>query len=182
MSAPAASAPAASGRELVTNDGAASFCSVRLDGDGVVTEILYLGTEDVEADNWACLLGLPEAALNNLAPRFDEGLVPDLAAFLRQEWATALYHDRFAEFAADTTAALHADAQVADALDQLRQTPAYAAQQLTPKDLMERLPEDTKTLVRTKLLDYVAANQNHLDMYLVPGSAVMKAMDEAKAR
>ena len=47
---------------------------------------------------------------------------------------------------------------------------------------MNLLPEEKRNLVRTRLLDYVAGNQNQLDMYLVPGSAIMKSMEEAKLR
>ena len=44
------------------------------------------------------------------------------------------------------------------------------------------LPELKRNLVRTRLLDYVAGNQNHLDMYLVPASSIMKEMENAKLR
>ena len=48
---------------------------------------------------------------------------------------------------------------------------------------MEREREQSLPLhVRTRLLDYVAGNQNHLDMYLVPASTIMKTMEEAKLR
>ena len=70
----------------------------------------------MEEENWACLIGLPETALNNLASRFDENIVPDLPGFLRQNWAMALYHDRFNEFRAVLREEFEDDKDFAEAL------------------------------------------------------------------
>ena len=170
------------GRELVTDDTPRSYCSVRLDTHNVVRAFTYLGKEPIEAIHWASLIGLPEAALNNLAPRFDEGIVPDLPAFLRQNWTVALYHDRFGEFMTALRAELATDEAFINAMEVLRTSKQYETGQLAPVDFMNLLPEEKRNLVRTRLLDYVAGNQNQLDMYLVPGSAIMKSMEEAKLR
>ena len=123
-----------------------------------------------------CLVGMPESALNNLAPRFDEGVIASLPAFLRQNWAVALYHDRFGEFLAALRAELDGDDAFVSAMDKLRRMPEYDAGKLAPVDFMNLLPELKRNLVRTRLLDYVAGNQNHLDMYLVPASSIMKGL------
>jgi hypothetical protein len=170
------------GRELVTDDTPRSYCSVRLDKHNVVRAFTYLGKEPIEAIHWASLIGLPEAALNNLAPRFDEGIVPDLPAFLRQNWTVALYHDRFGEFMTALRAELATDEAFINAMEVLRTSKQYETGQLAPVDFMNLLPEEKRNLVRTRLLDYVAGNQNQLDMYLVPGSAIMKSMEESKLR
>ena len=47
---------------------------------------------------------------------------------------------------------------------------------------MNLLPESKRNIVRTRLLDYVAGNQNHLDMYLVPASSIMRKMEESRLR
>jgi len=66
-------------------------------------------------------------------------------------------------------------------MDKLRQRPEFDAGKLSPGDLMNLLPEEKRNLVRTRLLDYVSSNQNQLDMYLVPSSAIMSKMEEGKA-
>jgi hypothetical protein len=175
-------AHASFGRELVTDDGELSFCSVVLDKHAFVRGITYLGAEPVEEANWAALIGMPEAALNNLAPRFDEGVVGSLPAFLRQNWAVALYHDRFFEFRAALRGELESDADFAAAMDAMRKRPEYESGKLSPVEFMNALPEAKRNLVRTRLLDYVAGNQNQLDMYLVPSSSIMKKMEETKIR
>jgi len=179
-----AKAHASFGRELVTDDGedTYTFCSVRLDKNGVIRALTYLGTSPIEDGNWASLIGLPESALNNLAPRFDEGIVTDLPAFLRQNWAVALYHDRFSEFQSVLRAELEGDDKFKEAMEALRERAEYDAGKLAPGDLMNLLPEEKRNLVRTRVLDYVASNQNQLDMYLVPSSAIMSKMEASKIR
>jgi len=168
------------GRELVSDKGPDTYCAVRLDKYGVIRAINYLGVEQIEEQNWANLIGLPESALNNLAPRFDEGIVRDLPTFLRENWATALYHDRFGEFLNALRTEIEVDDAFKAAMDKLRRSAEYDAGKLSPVDFMNLLPEGKRNLVRTRLLDFVAGNQNYLDMYLVPSSGIMKKMEEAK--
>jgi len=170
------------GRELANDGGPDEYCAVRLDKHSVIRGIVYLGKQPIEEQNWMCLIGLPESALNNLAPRFDEGIVPDLPQFLRENWATALYHDRFGEFLAALRGEIEMDDTFRSAMDKLRQSAEYDAGKVSPVDFMNLLPEAKRNLVRTRLLEYVAGNQNHLDMYLVPASTVMKKMEETKLR
>jgi len=47
-------------------------------------------------------------------------------------------------------------------------------------DFLAKLPEPKRALVHARLLDYVQTNQNHLDMYLVPSSAIMKKMEDTQ--
>ena len=48
---------------------------------------------------------------------------------------------------------------------------------LAAAELVAALPETKRALVRQRLLDYLGTNQNLLDMYLVPSSAIMKKME-----
>ena len=67
-------------------------------------------------------------------------------------------------------------------MDKLRQSADYDQGTLSPVDFMNLLPESKRNIVRTRLLDYVAGNQNHLDMYLVPASSIMRKMEESRLR
>ena len=104
-----------------------------------------------------------------------------LPPFLRENWAAALYHDRFAEFREalrlelaqdDDFKKLHADAKAAAA-----HTKGGGGGGLAAAELVAALPETKRALVRQRLLDYLGTNQNLLDMYLVPSSAIMKKME-----
>ena len=169
------------GRELTFDGGPDSFCSVRLDVHGAVHSIVYLGATPVDSLNWIQLVGLPEAAINRLASRYDEGIVPDLPAFLQQNWAVALFHDRFGEFRAALRIELESDDDVKQLLDGARPA-AVRGEQLKVADFLEQLPEPKRALVHARLLDYIQTNQNHLDMYLVPSSAIMKKMEDTKLK
>ena len=146
---------------------------------GAVHSIVYLGPTPVAALNWLQLVGLPEAAINRLASRYDEGIVPDLPAFLEQNWAVALYHDRFGEFRAALRLELESDADMQALLDGARPA-AVGGEQLKVADFLAKLPEPKRALVHARLLDYIQTNQSHLDMYLVPSSAIMKKMEDTQ--
>jgi len=161
------------GRELVSEpaDNAGldySFCAVRLDHHGIIHSIVYLGRQAVEEQNWACLIGLPETAVNNLASRFDENIVPDLPGFLRQNWAIALYHDRFSEFRLALRQELEEDEDFARALAAARASAGGAAEQVDVSAFIAELPASKCDIVRTRLRDFIHTNKNQLDMYLVP--------------
>ena len=106
---------------------------------GAVHSIVYLGPTPVAALNWLQLVGLPEAAINRLASRYDEGIVPDLPAFLEQNWAVALYHDRFGEFRAALRLELESDADMQALLDGARPA-AVGGEQLKVADFLAKLP------------------------------------------
>ena len=105
--------------------------------------------------------------------------MPDLPAFLQQNWAVALYHDRFSEFQAALRLELESDADMQALLDGARPT-AVSGEQLKVADFLGKLPEPKRALVHARLLDYIQTNQNHLDMYLVPSSAIMKKMEDTQ--
>ena len=156
---------------------------VALDAHAVVASLTYLGPDRVEERNWGALVSLPVGAINNLAARAAEGAtVGALPPFLRENWAAALYHDRFAEFREalrlelaqdDDFKKLHADAKAAAA----HTKGGGGGGGLAAAELVAALPETKRALVRQRLLDYLGTNQNLLDMYLVPSSAIMKKME-----
>ena len=107
--------------------------------------------------------------------------MPDLPAFLQQNWAVALYHDRFSEFQAALRLELESDADMQALLDGARPA-AVSGEQLKVADFLGKLPEPKRALVHARLLDYIQTNQNHLDMYLVPASSIMMEMEQSKLR
>merc|ERR1712046_565954 len=86
-------------RELVT-EGSGQHCRITLDRYAHISGLFHFGSTEVEHQNWINLYGLPETVVNRLASRYDEGIIPDFVDFLREEWAMALYHDRFADLMA----------------------------------------------------------------------------------
>ena len=93
------------GRQLTTKGTTSEetkLFTISLDGLGFVAGVSALSkASQQDVGNYACLFGLHEKFLNNLASRFDEGLIADFFAFFRESWATAIFHDRFAGFVDD---------------------------------------------------------------------------------
>ena len=111
-----------------------------------------------------CLIGLPETALNNLASRFDENIIPDLVGFLQQNWAIALYHDRFNEFRIAMRQELEGDEDFRKALSAAH-GPSNAQEELDVAAFLSALPPSKCDVVRTRLRDFIHTNKNQLDMY-----------------
>jgi len=180
----AAAASYESGRELVISadlgSGRDDLSVVRLDKSGIVSSIVHVGTEPVEVQNWVRLLGLPASVINRLDARFDEGILPPLSLFLREPWAMALFHDRFADFFASLKTELGAAPEVQkEVIDKV-----LAAGDERPRaaDYLQYLPKDQVKLVKEQLKDLIETNQNQLSMYLVPSSDVMRKMEHTKLR
>eukprot|EP00965_Chrysotila_dentata_P071114 2350189-Pleurochrysis_carterae.AAC.1 len=155
---------------------------MRLDKFGRVSSLAYVGKAPVETENWGRLIGLHESALNHLAARFDEGLVTDMPAFLRQNWAMAIFHDRFAEFRAALRDEMQADDDFKQVLEQMKAAAAQSERPMSPAEFVHKLPKEKQALVRTRLTEYVQTNQNQLSMYLLESSGIMKKMEDKDLR
>lgn len=171
---------------------------------------------------------MPQMYVNRLVPRYDEGLVPDLPDFLRQNWAMCLFHDRFADFRTALKvraprppprhpappplgAAAGATSRARRAAGRARALTRALAATLPPpgpqgelleedsfstivEDLRDRIEagddlptkdelrssvqQSSRQLVEKRLVEYLQTNQNHLFMYLVPSTGVMRQMED----
>jgi hypothetical protein len=168
----ASAIPETYGRDLITvREDNRLYMRIHIDFYSKVEQIVHLGPEPSEYSNFTCLVGLPEAYLNRLVLRFDEGLITDLAAFFRANWAMGLFHDRFPEFRellknrtrtitdlkALTEKTLARWVEVNPRLD--------AAQVL---ELHEKLPPSVNAVAQQTLVDYLVGNRGHLHCYYVP--------------
>lgn len=166
------------GRTLLTqssNEENFKYFNIHLNGLGFVDHVTVASEASIQdLGNYSCLHGLNEKYLNNLVARYDEGLIADFFAYLREAWATAVFHDRFATLIADLArsvrenpsvdlvafnatvtklAATDIDVKTAEALKSVR-----AHIELAP----------TVTLVRDRLMEYLAFNAYQLPMYARP--------------
>ncbi|CAK8994403.1 Cilia- and flagella-associated protein 61 (CFAP61) (Flagellar-associated protein 61) [Durusdinium trenchii] len=83
---------------LDLTNGTGHFCRLTLDRFGKVDSITYLGGEALQVESLWSLVGLSETFLNYLYQRWRDDDIPDIVEFLADEWATALFHDRFMDF------------------------------------------------------------------------------------
>lgn len=125
------------------------------------------------------LIGLPQTYLNTCAARFDEGLVTDLPAFLREAWAMCLFHDRFADFRGALTAELLEEEAFAAIAADVKERLEASLPLPSRDDLRGAVATSTRQLCEKRLIEYLQTNQNHLGMYLVPSASVMRKMEDS---
>lgn len=62
---------------------------------GVLTEFLYIGTEDINPRKICRLVGKHESFLNSALVAYENGRVDDWIDFLAGPWASYLYYDAY---------------------------------------------------------------------------------------
>jgi len=166
------------GRELIKVNASGDYCCFRLDAYDTIEAITYLGTAPLEVPNVQQLIGLPQMYLNRLVPRFDEFVRENLPQFVRENWAMALFHDRFGDFRQALKAELLEEeafgaiaADLEAKVDDEEELPSKA-------ELRAAVQASSRQLVEKRLVEYMQTNQNQLFMYLVPSAAVMRQMED----
>lgn len=158
--------------------GKARYCNLQVDSHGRVVSFSYLGPEEIEVSNLCCLVGMQEAYLNSAVAFFNKGSIQDWITFFREDWADALYHDRFHDFCLSLRMGMQDDEGVRGVLEQVRKTlESGAADQEICQVRREAvgiggcgLPPSTKKMLEMHLLEYLKNNRNLLNRYW-PGAA-----------
>jgi len=108
-------------RVIVTDtlqaNGTGHFCRLTIDKFGKVDSITYLGGEELQVESLWSLVGLSETFLNHLYMRWNDGDIPDIVEFLTDEWATALFHDRFMDFCYQIQLEMRSQEEVKNIID-----------------------------------------------------------------
>ncbi|KAJ1620362.1 hypothetical protein T492DRAFT_1078537 [Pavlovales sp. CCMP2436] len=166
------------GRELTTVANEHDYCCFRIDQYDTIDAITYLGKTPLEVSNLQHLIGMPQMYLNRLAPRYDEGLIPDLPQFLRDNWAMGLFHDRFVDFRSALKGELLEEEAFAAIATDLQERLEMDIELPSREELRSAVQLSTRQLVEKRLVEYLQTNQNHLSMYLVPSAPVCRQMEE----
>jgi hypothetical protein len=146
------------------------FCRLTVDRFGKVDSITYLGGEELQVESLWSLVGLSETFLNHLFLRWRDGDIPDIVEFLTDEWATALFHDRFMDFCQQIKLELHSQDEVKkiinNALQEVDLKEGLSRRLL--QEIRAQLPKDSVKSMQDHLLDYLRQNTNHLKTYFLP--------------
>jgi hypothetical protein len=138
------------------------FCRLTVDALGQLSSITYLGGEELQVEALWKLVGLSEALLNHLHARWKDKDIPDLVEFLADDWASALWHDRFLDFIAE----LKSDLSQQDEF--MKQVKKVSDGELSREDLISKFPAERKQEMQGKVLRYLRDNRNHLHSYFLP--------------
>ena len=177
------------GRECVTNpkDALAKvgggrgvglrYCRIVLDVHRRVASITYLGAQPVEDRNFAGLVGLQESYLNSLEHFYDKGTIPDLAKFLRDDWAVAVYHDRFCALCLSLSDKLESSEEVQKLLGEVKEAIASGNTKLSESNLLrksligtggEKISYKTRKSIESELLRFLRDNRQLLPFFCLP--------------
>lgn len=136
---------------------------------GLVDSVTYYSKEPIEVQSLWRFVGLSETYLNKLSERFNSKLLPDVAEFLSENWAMAIYHDKFAEFSNDIKVEFKQQINnVSDAVKVM----VDARQEFNReqyKKLRDMVGKETRRMVQERTLKYIKSHLNHLPMYYIPG-------------
>lgn len=78
-----------------------------------------MGTDAVEMNNLAHLVGRHVGFANALLRKYDAGEVHDIVEYLRAEWASAIFHDRWAALTLHLRSIVEGDADAAALLSRV---------------------------------------------------------------
>jgi hypothetical protein len=155
---------------LNMENGTGHFCRLTVDFMGKVDSITYLGGEELQVESLWSLVGLSETFLNHLYVRWRDGDIPDIVEFLTDEWATALFHDRFMDFCHQIKMEMATQDDVKNlinkAIADIDVQQGLSRQFL--QDVRTKLPQDSVKQMQDRLLEYLRRNTNHLKTYFLP--------------
>ena len=147
-----------------------------MDNLGVIVEIVYIGQERVEPRNLSQLIGWHEAYLNSASFTYTSGLISDWISFFRENWATALYHDKFPELASELRKLMESDQNLFAILDAVFETAENSSDDQIVAgrrreiigDRCELLGEASKHALESHTLDFLRKHKQLLSRFHIP--------------
>ena len=118
------------------------------------------------------LVGLHESYLSKLRERHGKKIIPNVAEFLSENWAIALYHDWFQNFIMQLKKEIQNTEELQILLRKVSEQLSHN-KKITKADVEEIVASvDPKTVkyIEDQTVNYLRANMNHLPMYYVPGT------------
>lgn len=130
-----------------------------------------MGSEEVILQSLWSFVGLHENYLNSLTSRYEQGIIPNVAEFLSENWAIALYHEWFGDFCLRVRQTIQGMQDVQVILEKAFNgtKDGEGIDRETFKELRKMLDSKTVKLIEDETLEFIKVNMNHLPMYYIPG-------------
>ena len=116
-------------------------------------------------------MGLHENYLNNLTSRYERGIIPNVAQFLSENWAIAMYHEWFGDFCLRMRQSIQGlkDVQIIleKAFEMTKNGEGIQREQFD--ELRKLMDNKTAKMIEDETLEFIKTNMNHLPMYYIPG-------------
>ena len=152
------------------------YCALKCNPRGVICEFIYLGKEEIEVGNYSKIVGLQEAYLNSAVANYEGGNVEDWIDFFREDWSTAVMHDRFNLLHASLRQMLITDEGAFDVSDMLvrgmEEGKDDETLNTTRRNMVgaggSMLMPSTKKLIEASGIEFLRKNKGVLNRFLLP--------------
>eukprot|EP00668_Euglena_longa_P014430 GGOE01018420.1.p1 GENE.GGOE01018420.1~~GGOE01018420.1.p1 ORF type:complete len:1175 (+),score=378.43 GGOE01018420.1:51-3575(+) len=148
-----------------------SYIRISVDQKQYIQSISYFGGKPIEVQDLKVLVGMPQTYLN-LVQRWDDGLITDVVAFLRQSWAMAVYYDKMQAFTTSLQAKFRAqmDIQMLNdyVLEHVQNNELEAVDEARRKRYGMEVAPQTQHLVELELIKFLHQNKEFLPIYFLP--------------
>jgi len=165
--------PVKKAKVIVTNQND-RLCRLVFDDNENLRSITYIGSEPIQTENLAALVGLPSSYMNRILFRYANNQIPDLVTFLQEPWATALYHESFPDLRNELKAEVYERREHLSGLIERYLSLQKQRDNGEPIDpasvplLVNGMPQSIKETIQIKLLHFLEFHANHLPGYQIP--------------
>ena len=133
---------------------------------GIIDSVVYLGKKQIDYRALVSLVGLHETYLDKLLNRFEGELITDIPEFLSENWALALYHDKFSQLVINLKAILH-EKDIFDIVSDVvgKEKPL---DRVVINEILGMVGKRTKAKIEYEIVNFLNENRNHLPFYHIP--------------
>ena len=133
---------------------------------GIIDSVVYLGKKQIDYRALVSLVGLHETYLDKLLNRFEGNLITDIPEFLSENWALALYHDKFSQLVINLKAILHEKDIFEIVTDVVEKEKPL--DRVVINEILGLVGKRTKSKIEYEIVNFLNENRNHLPFYHIP--------------
>ena len=133
---------------------------------GIIDSVIYLGKEKTDYRALISLVGLHETYLNQLLSRYKDDLVDNIPMFLSENWAMAIYHDKFSQLVIKLKAILHEEDVFKIVYDVVDNEKILDREEIT--NILSKVEKRTKQKIEFEIVSFLNENRNQLPFYHIP--------------
>lgn len=139
------------------------FLKFTFNSFGIIDSVTFLGNIKVDYKSIISLVGLHENYLNELLSRYEAKLVEDIPEFLSENWARAIYHDKFNAMITKMKSILQEN-DVQNIINNVI-SKDLSLDKNTLKMLLKDVSEETQQKIEYEIVNFVYENRNLLPFY-----------------
>ena len=133
---------------------------------GIIDSVVYLGKEKIDYRALVSLVALHETYLNKLLSRFESNLVENIPMFLSENWALAIYHDKFSQLVIKLKAILHEEDVFKIVYDVVDNEKSLDREEIA--NILGKVEKRTKQKIEFEIVSFLNENKNQLPFYHIP--------------